>query len=52
MARARSREATITKVVKVEVVANVGDGLEIRVSGSDQTGGRMFSRRDNEDRGQ
>lgn len=40
MARARSREATIAKVVKlvkVEEVANVGDGLEIRVSGSDQT---------------
>ena len=37
MARAKSREATIAKVVKVEVVANVEDGLEIRVSGSDQT---------------
>lgn len=37
MARAKSREATIAKVVKVEVVANVENGLEIRVSGSDQT---------------
>ena len=37
MVRARSREATITKVaVKVELVVNVGDGLEIRVSGSDR----------------
>ena len=38
MARAKSRKATIAKVVKVEVVANVENGLEIRVSGSDQTG--------------
>jgi glycine cleavage system aminomethyltransferase T len=40
MAKARSREATIAKVVKVEVVEVVvdgEDGLEIRVSGSDQT---------------
>jgi hypothetical protein len=37
MANARSREATIAKVVKVEVVVDVEDGLEIRVSGSDQT---------------
>lgn len=37
MARARSREATITKVVEVGVAANVGDELEIRVSGSDET---------------
>jgi hypothetical protein len=38
MAKARSREATIAKVVKVEVDVDGEDGLEIRVSGSDQTG--------------
>jgi hypothetical protein len=37
MAKARSREATITKVVKVEAVVDVEDEFEIRVSGSDQT---------------
>jgi hypothetical protein len=37
MAKARSREATITKVVKVEAIVDVEDELEIRVSGSDQT---------------
>jgi hypothetical protein len=37
MAKARSREATIAKVVKVKVVVDGEDGLEIRVSGSDQT---------------
>jgi hypothetical protein len=37
MAKARSREATIPKVVKVEAIVDVEDELEIRVSGSDQT---------------
>jgi hypothetical protein len=37
MAKARSREATITKFVKVEAVVDVEDELEIRVSSSDQT---------------
>jgi len=51
MAKARSREATITKVAKVEVVADVENGQEIRVSGSNQNG-LMIGRSESEDRGQ
>ena len=51
MAKARSREATITKVAKVEVVADVENGLEIRVSGSNQNG-LMIGRSESEERGQ